>query len=141
MACTINASATNGIVQTADGSGLLKVQSGGVTTNALAWVNFNGNTGVIIRSSYNVGSITKNTTGDYTVNFANALSDANYSTVVGAGIGKTAIGYMTGFPNGASNAPYYSVSTTTSVRFVLAYGSTSSTIDDSAFVNVAIFGN
>ena len=45
--------------------------------SAKAWVNFNGTNGSI-RSSYNVGSVTRNTTGDYTINFSNAMSDANY---------------------------------------------------------------
>ena len=45
---------------------------------AKAWVNFNGSTAAI-RSSYNVSSITKNGTGDYTVNFATAMADANYN--------------------------------------------------------------
>jgi len=46
-----------------------------------AWVNFNGTTASpsTIRASYNVSSITKNGTGDYTVNFTTALTDANYS--------------------------------------------------------------
>lgn len=79
MACTINASATNGIVQTADGSGLLKVQSGGVTTNALAWVNFNGSG--TITSAYNVSSVTRTGTGQYTVNMTNAMANVNYAAV------------------------------------------------------------
>jgi len=36
-----------------------------------------------IRSSYNVSSVTKNGTGDYTVNFATPMSDANYSVNIG----------------------------------------------------------
>ena len=45
-----------------------------------AWVNFNGTTSPgTIRSSYNVSSVTKNGTGDYTVNFATPMADANYS--------------------------------------------------------------
>ena len=45
-----------------------------------AWVNFNGTTSPgTIRGSGNVTSITKNGTGDYTVNFTTAMSDANYS--------------------------------------------------------------
>jgi len=82
MPTTINASTSNGLVQSADGSGIIKLQSNGVTTNALAWVNFNGTGTVAIRSSYNVSSITDNGTGNYTVNFATALSDANYATSV-----------------------------------------------------------
>ena len=47
---------------------------------AKAWVNFDGTTSPgTIRSSYNVSSITKNGTGDYTVNFTTAMADANYS--------------------------------------------------------------
>ncbi len=46
-----------------------------------AWVNFNGTGTVAIRASYNVSSITDNDTGDYTVNFTNALADANYNFV------------------------------------------------------------
>ena len=48
---------------------------------AKAWVNFNGKGAVAIRANFNVSSITDNGTGDYTVNFSNALSDANYSAV------------------------------------------------------------
>lgn len=85
MACIINASTSNGLVNSADGSGQLKVQSNGVTTNALAWVNFNGTGTVAIRSSYNVSSITDNGTGLYSVNFTNALADANYSVCLSIG--------------------------------------------------------
>jgi hypothetical protein len=45
---------------------------------AKAWVNFNGTGTVAIRAQYNVSSITDNGTGDYTVNFTTAISDANY---------------------------------------------------------------
>jgi hypothetical protein len=57
--------------------------------SAKAWVNFNGTGTVAIRASYNVSSITDNGTGDYTVNFTNALPDANYSL---AGMGQTLAG-------------------------------------------------
>jgi len=46
-----------------------------------AWVNFNGTGVVAIRASGNVTSITDNGTGDYTVNFTTAMSDANYCPV------------------------------------------------------------
>lgn len=48
-----------------------------------AWVNFNGTGAVAIRAQYNVSSITDNGVGNYTVNFATALADANYSWVSG----------------------------------------------------------
>lgn len=44
-----------------------------------AWVNFNGTGTVAIRDSFNVSSITDNNTGDYTVNFTNAMPNANYA--------------------------------------------------------------
>ena len=44
-----------------------------------AWVNFDGTGTVAIRASYNVSSITDNGVGDYTINFAAAMPDANYS--------------------------------------------------------------
>lgn len=50
-----------------------------------AWVNFNGTGTVAIRDSFNVSSITDNGTGDYTVNFASALADANYAAVATSG--------------------------------------------------------
>ena len=58
-----------------------------------AWVNFNGTGTVAIRASFNVSSITDNGTGDQTINFTTAMSDANYvwsgSTGAGAGTGQT----------------------------------------------------
>ena len=52
-------------------------------TTCKAWVNFNGIGTVGIRARYNVSSITDNGAGDYTVNFAAALTDGDYcSTVV-----------------------------------------------------------
>lgn len=54
-----------------------------------AWVNFNGLTSPgTIRASYNVSSITRNATGQFTFNFTNAMPDANYS-VSGSVVGST----------------------------------------------------
>jgi len=55
---------------------------------AKAWVNFDGTFGSSpftlanggIRSAFNVSSITDNGVGSYTMNFATAMPDANYST-------------------------------------------------------------
>ena len=46
--------------------------------SAKAWVNFNGTNGAI-RGSYNVSSVTRNGTGDYTVNYTVAMPNVNYS--------------------------------------------------------------
>jgi hypothetical protein len=69
-------------------AGLLQFNSGyGSVATAYgcrAWVNFNGTlTGTITpRASGNVTSVTKNGTGDYTVNFTNAMPDANYAPAI-----------------------------------------------------------
>jgi hypothetical protein len=52
-------------------------------------VNFDGTGTVSVRASYNVSSITDNGVGDYTVNFATALADANYATAGTSGRGNT----------------------------------------------------
>ena len=55
-----------------------------VGTFCRAWVNFNGTGVVAIRQSFNVSSITDNGTGDYTVNFTTAITDANYGVAATA---------------------------------------------------------
>jgi hypothetical protein len=58
------------------------ISTGGISISAVpiakAWVNFNGTSTLAIRSSYNVASVTDNGTGDYTVNFATAMSNDDY---------------------------------------------------------------
>ena len=46
--------------------------------SARAWVNFNGTGTVAILASGNVSSLVDNGVGDYTINFATAMSDTNY---------------------------------------------------------------
>jgi hypothetical protein len=71
-----------------DSSGNLLFNSGyGSVATAYgcrAWVNFNGTGTVAIRASGNVSSITDGGTGIYTVNFTNAMPDANYTTSIEA---------------------------------------------------------
>lgn len=66
-----------------DGSAFFRFNSGfgssGFAYGIRAWVNFNGTGTVAIRADENVSSITDNGTGLYTINFTNAMPDANYS--------------------------------------------------------------
>jgi hypothetical protein len=96
--------------------------------SAKAWVNFNGTGTVAIRGSYNVSSITDNGTGDYTVNFTNAMSDTNYSANV------TACN-----PGGYAMGTLYQTSpmATGSVRVV--YCGFNSALYDATVVSVAVF--
>ena len=65
-----------------NGSGVLSFA--GVPTEVKAWLNFNGTGTPAITGSFNVTSITDHGTGDYTINFTTAFSDANYC-MTGAG--------------------------------------------------------
>jgi hypothetical protein len=96
---------------------------------AKAWVNFNGTGTVAIRASLNVSSITDNGTGDYTVNFTNALADADYAAVVsGSNTAQTA---RSGTLNG-DTAPSAS-----SRR--IAFCDYAGTLIDGSQINVAFF--
>jgi hypothetical protein len=97
--------------------------------SAKAWVQFNGTGTVAIRASYNVSSITDNGTGDYTVNFTNALTDANYSAVGSAMQGLSNSNFFFG--------PVTSAPTTSAFRFITL--NTSFSFTDSLYVSVAFF--
>jgi len=118
-----------------DSSGNLSFNSGygssAVAYACRAWVNFNGTTASpsTIRGSGNVSSVTKNGTGDYTVNFTTAMVDANYSISV-AGIE----GASGGTISKISNAAAY---TTTAVR--ISYNAAGSAPYDVSTACVAIF--
>lgn len=65
------------------GSGVLATQNG-MTGIAKAWVNFNGTNGAVSGTPFNVSSVTRNSTGNYSINITTALPNANYSAVIGA---------------------------------------------------------
>jgi hypothetical protein len=136
MTCIINAVSGTGITQTADGSGQVKLQANGVTTNALAWVNFNGSDGSR-NASYNISSVTRSGTGNYTLNFTNTMADTNYAV---AGLATS------------GSSPYLGVlweNVGTSTKTTSAYqvqtlysnGSGGGTNTDFSKVFVTVFGN
>lgn len=99
---------------------------------ARAWVNFNGTGTVAIRGSGNVSSITDNGTGDYTVNFTTAMSDANYSV---AGTAITASGNYAILSINSATSPL-----TTAFRVLSSQQSGGSpTPTDLTYNNVAVF--
>jgi hypothetical protein len=93
---------------------------------AKAWVNFNGTGTVAIRESGNVSSITDNAAGKYTVNFTNAMPDANYCMA----------GVVTVNAN-ISSVNFYNTSSTSSAAEIGTV--TSSSYADHQIVTVAIF--
>lgn len=106
----------------------LQNTSGVEVYTAKAWVNFNGTGTVAIRASGNVSSITDNGTGDYTVNFTNALTDANYSVQYSGGEGAATSG---------ARVPCHSGSTTTTHR--VGIRNLSNSLQDAEQVNIAVF--
>jgi hypothetical protein len=107
---------------------------------AKAWVNFNGTGTVAIRSSFNVTSITDNGTGDYTVNFTTALTDANYVPSFGAVSLNNAGNHDQATMIHGTAASAVTTKTTSALR--LSCGAiTAATRADGFDVNVAIFGN
>ena len=112
------------------GSSVLATPTGSAPSyTCRAWVNFNGTGTVAIRASGNVSSITDNGVGDYTVNFTNAMPDANY---VWAGTAQfnSANVFLVGDPNGT--AP-----TNNALRFKVAQSNFTNT--DAPYVEVAFF--
>jgi hypothetical protein len=110
--------------------------------SARAWVNFDGTTSPgTIRGSGNVSSVTRNATGDFTINFSTAMSDNNYSVCGTARRQTVPIGDNTSHKsvvavNGGST--YGSVMTTTSVRIATGI-SDQSTLANWDFISIVIF--
>jgi hypothetical protein len=60
---------------------------------AKAWVTFDGTaSGATIGDSFNVSSSDDDGTGDYGINFSNAMSNSNYSCTFGDGEGTSSSG-------------------------------------------------
>lgn len=119
-----------------DGNGNLNFNSGfgsaGIAYGCRAWVNFNGTGTVAVRGSGNVSSITDNGVGDYTINFAAAMPDANYtySHAYSSEVNQT---HTVGFPHETNPL------TSSSLRIVHFSVSNSSARIDKAFVQIAVF--
>ena len=98
-----------------------------------AWVNFNGTGTVAIRDSENVSSITDNAAGDYDVNFASSMDNANYSI--------TGSAHRSGGDNNAGMCVHGgSDPTTASVRIAGRYPTTSNAKDYSSIFVVILGG-
>lgn len=115
-------------------SGVLATQNG-MTGIAKAWASYDfvgSGTVPTLRSSFNISSITRNSTGNTTLAFITPLTDANYSC----------IGYGTQGGTLLYSLPLLSTSrTTTSVVVINGYTASapSTTLYDNGF-DVAIFG-
>lgn len=115
----------------------INTDTGVFTTNnaylgiAKAWAEFNGVSGVTINNSFNVSSITRNSTGNYTLNFTVAMPNANY-VAVGSDIGSSSGGSY-GYISTTTNAK-----TTTTCQFGFLQGTT---FYDQNPIGIVFFGS
>jgi hypothetical protein len=121
-----------------DASANFKFNSGygsvAVAYGCRAWVNFNGTGTPAIRGSGNVTSITDGGTGTYTVNFTNAMPDANYCTHVTVGGAST--GQIVYLDAGGTTYP---TQATSSVAIRIREGYVPFGAFDVANANVSVF--
>lgn len=136
---TLNAGALTNT--TGSFSGNLSFNSGygssAVAYGCRAWVNFNGTGTVAIRASGNVTSITDNGTGDYTVNFTNAMTDTNYSVSGTVRYGDTAGAGVMRVMSISSIGLLSAAMSTTLLRVITCFAN--SGLEDSQVVCVSIF--
>jgi len=90
-----------------------------------AWVNFNGTGTVAINGSGNVSSVSDGGTGIYTVNFATAMPDVNYTGLAGSNL------------SDIGNVLYLRASSTSSGANLNSYGN--SGLQDASEINFAVF--
>jgi hypothetical protein len=112
-------------------SGVLASQNG-MTGICKAWVMFTGSTAVV-NSSFNVSSVTRNSAGNYTVNFTTAMANANYA-------GTIAVAYYTSGSAPSNVGEFWAGTRTTSAYQIAMQNSAASGYQDSPFVSVCIFG-
>lgn len=113
----------------------LTIASSASSGIAKAWVNFVGTGTVAINESFNVSSITDNSTGNYSANFTTAMTDENYAFTVMSVVGTA--GYVGNDWVGATGNVVAG-----SFRFQAGYRQSSSgsgAVVDSPLVAVTIF--
>jgi len=140
MTTTINASTSTGLVNTADTSGIIKLQSNGVTTNALAWVSFVGST-ASINASYNVSSVTRSAAGVYLIVFSNATTNLNYTPFISASPSSASGARIIPLAYCAANGLTVVAPTTASYQFITANYPNAGVNYDPDYVMTGVFGN
>ena len=99
---------------------------------AKAWVNYNPTTQTI-NNSFNVSSVTRNSTGNFTVNFSTAMPNANYAV---SGMG----GVSTG-GSGNSTNEFLTTYSLTTTAFQFGTLNTSAVNVDNTLVTAIVFSS
>ena len=113
-----------------------------VKGTAKAWVNFNGAGTVAIRDSFNVSSITDDGVGLYTLNFTNAMANANYC-FSGSAVRPETTTTTINTVELPDNQSLSTSMTTTSLKINIAAvnSGTNRTNVDRQFISVTVFGS
>lgn len=113
-------------------TGPLATQNG-MTGICKAWVYYKGTATVGIQGSFNVSSVTYNSTGVYTINMTTALANSNYAVTTG----------ISGFGSGGSIAivddPATSTYSTTQFTVRSRANTGAASVDD--FLHLAVFSS
>jgi hypothetical protein len=99
-----------------------------------AFINFNGSSSTI-NNSFNVSSITRNSTGVYTITFTTAMSDTSYAWFGSTGFNSTA---QSNFVSSPGNTPMSTWKTTTTLRVQTYYANDMTNLNPHD-INVIIF--
>ena len=99
---------------------------------AKAWISYNQYTNTII-DSYNILSVTDHSTGSFSINFDTAMANGNYA------VSTSCVGQFTNYYSSTCMPYSTTLKTTTSLRLITKYSSTS--VFDSTDVHVMIFGD
>jgi hypothetical protein len=100
--------------------------------SAKAWINFNPNNPVVNNASFNISSITRTATGQFTLNFTTAMIDTNYAAVFG---GRGPVGVQSGYVENNDTV----VRTTTQLNVYALSGAGFSPSDSCTKESIAIF--
>ena len=106
--------------------------------SAKAWVFWTGGSTPAIQNSYNISSITRNTTGKFSINFTSAMPNANYVTLTG---GATTTGSYNSTVSIANNPQSTNPQKTTYVDVWVTSNASLGSYEDPNFIGVAIITN
>jgi len=90
-----------------NGTGTSTSMDNAINGSAKAWGSYTGvaSSAPTLRAAYNISSVTRNSTGNYTFSFTTALADANY-------------GVVAGIPLSSGNAAVVAINTKTASSFI-----------------------
>lgn len=109
--------------------------------SAKAWCNYNGSSQTVI-NSFNVSSVTRNATGDYTYNFTTAMPNANYVVMAPATSTQTDGAWRMAVVNAIGNAgPYYQAPTASTCRIIWVPNTVTAPSNDNFTAYMAVFSN